>query len=58
MLSPIAYAVTCAHPPYAVLPVIFVFTGFGNGLEVRAIEKACDIPKLFHFEAYSLSQTV
>lgn len=29
----IAYAVTCAHPPYAVLPVIFVFSGFGNGLE-------------------------
>lgn len=29
----IAYAVTCAHPPYAVLPVIFVFSGFGNGLQ-------------------------
>lgn len=28
----IAYAVSCAHPPYAVLPVIFVFSGFGNGL--------------------------
>ena len=29
----IAYAVSCAHPPYAVLPVIYVFSGFGNGLE-------------------------
>lgn len=28
----ICYAVTCAKPPYAVLPVIFVFSGFGIGL--------------------------
>ena len=29
----VAYVVTCVHPPYAVLPVVFVFSGFGNGLE-------------------------
>ncbi|KAM3079672.1 hypothetical protein ACMFMG_006085 [Clarireedia jacksonii] len=29
----IAYVVTCAHPPYPVLPVIFGLSGFGNGLE-------------------------
>ncbi|KAH7397716.1 major facilitator superfamily domain-containing protein [Cadophora sp. MPI-SDFR-AT-0126] len=29
----LAYVVTCVHPPYPVLPVIFVLSGFGNGLE-------------------------
>lgn len=29
----IAYVVTCVHPPYAVLPIIFVFSGFANGVE-------------------------
>lgn len=28
----ICYAVTCAKPPYPVLPVIFAFSGFGTGL--------------------------
>lgn len=28
----IAYAVDCLHPPYPVLVVSFIFTGFGNGL--------------------------
>jgi fucose permease len=28
----ICYAVTSAKPPYAVLPIIFAFSGFGNGL--------------------------
>jgi fucose permease len=32
----IAYAVICVHPPYPVLPVIFMFAGFGNGLEDSA----------------------
>ncbi|CZR52009.1 related to tetracycline resistance proteins [Phialocephala subalpina] len=29
----IAYVVTCVHPPYPVLPIIFMLAGFGNGLE-------------------------
>lgn len=29
----IAYVVTCLHPPYPVLPVIFMIAGFGNGIE-------------------------
>ena len=32
----IAYVVICLHPPYPVLPVIFMFAGFGNGLEDSA----------------------
>ena len=28
----IAYVVICVHPPYPVLPVIFMFAGFGIGL--------------------------
>jgi fucose permease len=28
----IAYVVICIHPPYPVLPVIFMFAGFGIGL--------------------------
>jgi hypothetical protein len=29
----IAYVVTSCHPPYPVLPVIFILAGFANGLE-------------------------
>jgi fucose permease len=32
----IAYSVICVHPPYPVLPVIFMFAGFGNGIEDSA----------------------
>jgi fucose permease len=28
-----AYVIACVHPPYPVLPVIFMLAGFGNGLE-------------------------
>jgi fucose permease len=28
-----AYVITCVHPPYPVLPIIFMLAGFGNGLE-------------------------
>ncbi|KAH8597897.1 major facilitator superfamily domain-containing protein [Bisporella sp. PMI_857] len=28
----LSYTVTCVHPPYPVLPIVFVITGFGNGL--------------------------
>jgi hypothetical protein len=33
MCKVIAYVVTCVHPPYPVLPIIFMLAGFGNGLE-------------------------
>lgn len=29
----LAFVVTCIHPPFPVIPCIFVFAGFGNGLE-------------------------
>lgn len=29
----VAYIVTCFHPPYPVLPIIFTLAGFANGLE-------------------------
>lgn len=36
MLGPlfrlVAYAVLAIHPPYAVVVIIFVFAGFGNGI--------------------------
>jgi len=29
----VGYVITCIHPPYPVLPIIFVLAGFGQGLE-------------------------
>lgn len=29
----ISYVVCCVHPPFAVIPVVLVLAGFGNGLE-------------------------
>jgi MFS family permease len=29
----IAYVVTCVHPPFPVIPVVYALAGFGNGLE-------------------------
>lgn len=29
----IAYIVTCVHPPFPVIPIVYAFAGFGNGLE-------------------------
>lgn len=29
----ITYIVTCTHPPYPALPIIFAISGFGMGLE-------------------------
>lgn len=29
----VTYVVACNHPPYPVLPIIFMLAGFGNGLE-------------------------
>lgn len=32
----LAYAVTCVHPPFPVLVVVYVLAGFGNGVEDSA----------------------
>jgi fucose permease len=60
----VAYAVSCAHPPYAVLPIIFVFSGFGNGLEDGAfnawignMESANQLLGFLH-GAYGLGATI
>ncbi|KAG9248032.1 major facilitator superfamily domain-containing protein [Calycina marina] len=60
----IAYVVTCTHPPYAVLPVILVFTGFGNGIEdggwnawVGNMESANELLGFLH-GAYGLGATI
>jgi len=29
----VGYVITCIHPPYPVLPIIFILAGFGQGLE-------------------------
>lgn len=29
----VAYIVTCVHPPFPTIPVIYAVAGFGNGLQ-------------------------
>lgn len=60
----IAFVVTCTHPPFAVLPIIFTFTGFGTGLEDGAwnawignMESANELLGLLH-GAYGLGATI
>jgi fucose permease len=60
----IAYVVICVHPPYPVLPVIFMFAGFGNGLEDSAwnawvgnMENANEMLGFLH-GAYGLGATI
>jgi len=60
----IAYVVTCVHPPYPVLPVIFVLSGFGNGLEdggwnawIGNMENANELLGFLH-GAYGLGATI
>lgn len=55
---------TCVHPPYAVLPIIFVFSGFGNGLEdggwnawIGNMENANELLGFLH-GAYGLGATI
>lgn len=33
LLKIITYGVTSAKPPYAVLPIVFILSGFANGIE-------------------------
>ncbi len=60
----IAYVITCIHPPYPVLPIIFMVAGFGNGLEdggwnawVGNMENANELLGFLH-GAYGLGATV
>jgi len=60
----IAYVVTCVHPPYPVIPVVFILTGFGNGLEdgawnawVGNMENANELMGLLH-GSYGLGATI
>lgn len=60
----IAYAVVCAHPPYPALPIIFMVSGFGNGLEdggwnawIGNMENANELLGLLH-GAYGLGATI
>lgn len=60
----IAYIVTSLHPPYPVLPIIFMVAGFGNGLEDGAwnawignMANANELLGLLH-GAYGLGATI
>jgi hypothetical protein len=51
----VSYIITCIHPPYPVLPIIFMLGGFANGLEGVCLCKSlvvirslyCEIAKVF-----------
>ena len=60
----VAYVVTCVHPPYPVLPIIFMFAGFGNGLEdggwnawIGNMQNANELLGFLH-GAYGLGATI
>lgn len=60
----VAYAVICTHPPYPVLPVIYVLCGFGNGLEdggwnawIGNMDRANELMGFLH-GAYGLGATI
>ena len=60
----VAYVVTCIHPPYPVLPVIFMLAGFGNGLEdggwnawIGNMQNANELLGFLH-GAYGLGATI
>ncbi|RDL37361.1 MFS general substrate transporter [Venustampulla echinocandica] len=60
----ITYAVTCAHPAYPALPVIFMISGFGNGLEdsgwnawIGDMQNANELLGFLH-GAYGLGATI
>jgi fucose permease len=60
----VTYVITCLHPPYAVLPVVFVLAGFGNGLEdggwnawVGGMANANELMGILH-GAYGLGATI
>ncbi|TVY32747.1 Bypass of stop codon protein, partial [Lachnellula subtilissima] len=60
----VAYVGTCAHPPYPVLPILFILAGFGNGLEdggwnswIGNMENANELLGLLH-GAYGAGGTI
>ena len=60
----VAYVVTCVHPPFPVLPVIFMLAGFGNGLEdggwnawIGNMQSANELLGFLH-GAYGLGATI
>lgn len=60
----IAFVVFCIHPPFAVLPVVYVVCGFGNGLEdggwnawIGNMSNASEIMGILH-AAYGLGATL
>lgn len=60
----IAYVITCVHPPFPVIPVFFVLTGLGNGLEdgawnawVGNMENANELMGILH-GAYGLGGAI
>lgn len=60
----VGYAIISLHPPYAVLPVVLVFPGFGNGLEdsawnafVGGLQNANELLGILH-GAYGAAATV
>ncbi len=60
----IAYVVTCVHPPWPVIPVIFILVGFGNGLEdgawnawIGGMANGNELMGLLH-GAYGLGATI
>lgn len=64
MCKLVAYVVTCVHPPWPVIPIIFVLTGFGNGLEdgawnawVGNMQNANELMGILH-GAYGLGGTI
>jgi fucose permease len=64
MCKLIAYVITCVHPPFPVIPIIFILTGFGNGIEdgawnawVGNMENPNELMGLLH-GAYGLGATI
>lgn len=60
----VAYTITCVHPPYPVLPIVFMLAGFGNGLEdggwnawIGNMDKANELLGILH-AAYGLGATI
>lgn len=60
----VAYVVVCVHPPFPVIPIIFVLTGLGQGLEDGAwnawignMAKGNELMGLLH-GAYGLGATI
>ncbi len=60
----IGFVVACVHPPFAVIPVVFVGVGFGNGLEDGAwnawignMENTNELMGFLH-GAYGLGATI